>query len=158
MPVNTRAPLASTRIKEAEFLRKMYVADCDIGTRPEDLLDPAYWAHVSVRFKPMDRIEARAADGTWLAELVVLESSRTWARCHMLSCHNLTSTDVSMSQATTAEAKGDAEPVYEVVHRGPRKWSVVRRSDREVMHEGEARREGAEAWIATNGAKAAATT
>lgn len=133
--------LNPTRMKEAEFERQTYFAKAHENTHPEDLLDRAYWAHVATRLKPWDKVEVVANDGTWWAEFLVLEAGRTWAKVEMLRHKSLTASDVSASQAT-------AMTPYEVVHRGTdSKWSVIRKSDRAVMHEGEETQGGAIDWL-----------
>ena len=133
--------LNPTRMKEAEFERQTYFAKAHENTKPEDLLDRAYWAHVATRLKPWDKVEVVANDGTWWAEFLVLEAGRTWAKVEMLRHKSLTASDVSASQAT-------AMTPYEVVHRGTdSKWSVIRKSDRAVMHEGEETQGGAIDWL-----------
>ena len=133
-----------TAIQEAEYRRTIWLLNAASGTQPDDVLVPEYWAHVGAKLKPWDRIEVRAADGTWYTELMVLDASRQWARVKTLvGPVMLTSADVSLTQTQAADA-------CEVMHRGPRKWSVVRKSDRAVMHEGEERRDAAEQWLAEN--------
>lgn len=133
--------LNPTRMTEAEYQRSIYVCTAHANTRPTDLLDPAYWAHVSAKLKPWDHLEVRANDATWYAEYIVLEAGRTWAKVHMLNHTSLTSQDVAASQAS-------ALTPYLVVHRGEHsKWSVVRKVDHEVVHEGEATQGGAVDWL-----------
>lgn len=133
--------LNPTRMADAEYQRNIHVVTAHANTLPEDLLDPAYWSHVATRMKAWDHIEARANDGTWYAEYIVLEAGRTWVKTHMLRSASLTSADVATSQAT-------AMMPYEVVFRGPHcMWSVVRKADREVMHEGEGTQGGAIDWL-----------
>lgn len=133
--------METSRFKECEYERTIYVATAFEETAVEDMLKPAYWVHVASKLKPWDRIEARANDGTWWAEFMVLESGRNFARVTLLRQHNLTTSDVAQSQVA-------AMVEYKVVHRGPHcKWSVVRQSDKQVMHEGEAMRDGADAWL-----------
>ena len=133
--------LNPTRMKEADFERQTYFAKAHENTRPEDLLSRSYWSHVATRLKPWDKVEVVADDGTWWAEFLVLEAGRTWAKVEMLRHKSLTSSDVSESQAT-------AMLPYEVVHRGTdSKWSVIRKSDRAVMHEGEETQGGAIDWL-----------
>ena len=132
--------LNPARMKEAEYERTHWVATAHANTLPEDLLSPDYWSHCAAKFKPWDKIEARADDGTWYAEYLVLEAGRNWARTTLLTKHNLTTADVALSQA--------AQGAYEIKYRGPHsKWSVIRRGDNEVMHEGEQTQGGAINWM-----------
>ena len=112
----------------------------------EALLDPAYWAHRAMKLKPMDEMRARAEDGTWVARLIVLDCSRTWARLKVLDKWTLTTGDVALTQASAEEVKALADK-HKVIHRSQHKWSVVRIADGAVLHAGEAAREGAEAWL-----------
>lgn len=133
--------LNPSRMEGAEYQRNVWVMTAHENTTPSDLTDRAYWAHVAGKLKPWDRIEARANDGTWYAEFLVLEAGRTWAKVHMLHCASLTSADVAMSQAT-------AMMPYEVKFRGPHcKWSVIRKSDHEVVHEFEETQGSAIDWL-----------
>lgn len=132
--------LNPTRMKEGQYERTHWVATAHANTQPEDLLKPEYFSHVAAKLRPWDKIEARADDGTWYAEFLVLESGRNWARVVMLTKHNLTSADVAQSQA-------QAMSKLEIVYRGPHsKWSVIRKADNEVLHEGEETQGGAVNW------------
>ena len=133
--------LNPTRMQEAAFTQTIYFAKAHANTRPHDLLDPAYWAHVAAQLKPWSEIKAVADDGSWWAHYIVLEAGRTWARVAMLMTTSLTSADVSASQAA-------AMTPYDVVYRGEHaKWSVVRKSDKEIIHEGAGTQGSAIDWL-----------
>lgn len=133
--------LSPERFKNAEFERQVHVANADEGTQPGDLLSADYWSHAAAQMKPWDRIEVRANDGTWFAELLVLDVSRNWAKVAMLSLTKLTSIDVSQSGAQAALP-------YRVEYKGPQlKWVVIRKTDQEVVHSGETSVEGATLWM-----------
>lgn len=134
-------PMDLVRFKGIEYMREHYLCTAHENTRPEDLLKPEYWAHVATLMRPRSRIEAWANDGTWVAEYVVLEAGRNWARLFMLGSHFLSTRDVALTQV-------EALSPFEITHRGPHsKWSVIRKSDREVMTEGHETQDGAEAWV-----------
>jgi hypothetical protein len=116
------------------------------GVKPEDMLNPAFWAHQAVKLAPWHEIRARAEDGTWVANLLVLDCSRTWAKVKQLSFHSLTTADVAISQASETEVKA-IKDLHKVVHRGPHKWSVVRNEDKAVLVEGIEQRDGATEWL-----------
>lgn len=138
------SPMTGERIKEQEFQRTIWVATSLENTIPEDLLAPEYWAHVSAMLKPWDRIEVRANDGSWLAELLVLESARNWARVHILNAYKLTTTDMAMTQAEIRGKYAD----FRIEHMGPHeKWCVIRRSDNQKIHEGAENNDSARAWL-----------
>ena len=140
-------PMEAPRFRAIEYMRAEYLCTAFADTTPQDLLEPAYWAHMSAQFKPRDRIEAWADDGTWMAEYVVLEAGRNWAKLHLLTVYHLTTSDQSLTKA-------DQMTPYSVEHKGPHgKWTVIRKSDREVMSEGHETIQGATDWI-TNRMKA----
>lgn len=126
------------RFKQAEFERTCYVVTAFENTEPEDLLDPAYWAHVAAKLKPWDRIEARANDGTWLADYVVIGVDRAWAKVSLLNKYALTTPDVAQSQSSLYEAYW-AGPAY--------KWAVKRLSDSELQAKELPSKAEAEKWI-----------
>lgn len=141
-PERKLLPMEPARIKEASFLTTHYVATASEGAEPEDLMNPAYWAHIAATLKPWDRIDVRANDGSWWAQLLVLEASRSWARVHCLGIHNLTTADVAQTLAEQMQLP------YEVAYKGPHnKWSVIRRSDNQVVHDQEETSEGAVTWM-----------
>lgn len=138
--------LLPSRMKECEFERTLWVITAHENTRPEDLMEPDYWTHVAERLKPWDKIEARADDGSWYAELLVLDVSRRWATVHALRIDHLTTKDLSLSKALSDD--------YAVEWKGPaHKFSVVRKSDGALLHEGEQTKAGAFQWL-TNRIKA----
>ncbi len=126
------------RWRQAESERTVYVITAFENTEPEDLLQPDYWAHIANKLSPWDHVEARADDGSWWAEYLVLAVDRAWARMAMLRKVSLSTADVSLSQSNA----------FEVRHRGPAsKWSVVRLSDKAVLFEGGQQRTDAESWL-----------
>lgn len=133
--------LNPARMTPAEFGRTVYVVTAEPETTKEDLLKPEYWAHVANKLRPWDRLEVRSDDGTFFAELLVLESSRVWARVHLLQHITLTSADVAQTQARNQD--------YEVRFRGPvLKWCAIRLSDAEPIKERMGSKEEAQAFLA----------
>lgn len=116
------------------------------GVSPEQLVNPAFWAHHAVRLRPMDEIRARAADGTWMAQLVVLDCSRTWAKVKLLRMDHLTTADVALTEASIAERKAFIDG-HDIVLRGQHKWCVVRRQDKVVVQEDLGTKDAAKAWL-----------
>lgn len=138
--------LAPQDLQPFDYQSTRYDAKVAQGVKLEDLLVPAYWAHHATRLSPTDEIRARAEDGTWVAYLLVTDCSRTWARVKVLGYHALGTADVAETQASEEEVKrlkGD----YLVTFRGPHKWSVVRKHDKNLMQEGIAAKQDAEAWL-----------
>ncbi len=134
-------PCDATRIKPVEYQRTAYLYTAHEGTRPDDLLEPEHFAHVSTQLRPRDVIEAWAHDGSWMAEFVVLESGRNWTRVAKLGEHFFTARDTAMTQASGLEP-------YKIEYTGPASlWRVVRKADNQILHEGEQTQEGAAFWL-----------
>ena len=133
-------------LQEAEFQFTVWSAMIPNGIGPEKLMVPAFWGLYAAKFRPFDEIRARAEDGTWIARFVVLETARTWARLQQLEHHNLGTQDVSLTKAANLNLEA-ARREFEVKHRGPRGWSVVRLSDKQVMHEGAQSKDAANLWL-----------
>jgi len=133
--------LTADRLKGAEFERIVHTAAPAAGHTQEHMLQPAYWAHVAPKLKPWDRVEVRAEDGTYYAELLVLACDRTWARMHVLHWHDLSTQDISITQAADASTK------FEIAHSANLRWHVIRKSDRQVMHKEDQTKQDAELWL-----------
>lgn len=72
--------LRPNRFDRAEQKRTVYAIDPEHGTTVEDMLKPAYWAHVAAKLRPSDRIEALAEDGSWMAVFHVVAQGPNWAK------------------------------------------------------------------------------
>lgn len=124
------------RVGLAEHRRQDYVVDAEEGTDVSELLDPAYWAHVSAGFQQFDRVEVRMETGEWIAELVVLQSGRNWAQMFLLAKHDLVKSAVPIPASK-----------YRVEWKGPaRKHVVIRSLDSQVLQEGFPTKVEAENW------------
>jgi len=134
--------LSPERFKTAEYERQIHVANAGEATLPVDILYPNYWAHNAAQMKPWDRIEVRANDGTWFAELIVLDVSRQWAKVHCLNLHKFSDFDTSQTGAVTLNMP------YIVTHKGPQlKWCVIRRVDNAIVHQESSSPEEAQQWM-----------
>lgn len=131
-----------TRMKEAQFVRNLWVVTAEKGTKREDLINPSFWSHVAMQFRPYDRIEVRVDDGIYFAEYLVLACERTYAKVKELSWVNLTTKDVAMTEAD------NMLELYEYKYRGPHGMhSILRKADGAVMVEKLATQEAARAWL-----------
>lgn len=110
----------------------------EIGTAPEALLDPHYWAHVSARLSVGDVIEVLAEDGSYFAELLVRDAGTLFAK-------------VAFKSPVTVFAKPEEDdralPAgYEIKWRGPKvRFGVVH--DKDVLKDGFVDRVEARAWL-----------
>lgn len=126
------------RTRLAEYERQDWCHNAETGTTLEDIQSDSYWALMAADFKPYARIEVRIDTGEWLAELLVLQCERTWAKVHLLKSYELTKVeDFPVSMRHRVEWKGPQ-----------RKWSVIRTSDQQpVRDKFESRSEGND-WLA----------
>lgn len=133
--------LAPTRVQLTEHANTNFTVTVEEGTAPDDVLDPAYWAHIAARMSPYDEIRIRTDDGIWFARALVSSCGRNWARVKLLELHQLTSADIEMTATDTLET-------HVVRYRGPlHKFSVIRKSDNAVLKEGMLKDE-ASRWLA----------
>ena len=112
---------------------EVWVSD---GAQIETFLEPDFWVHVAKQLKPGYEIAIRALDMSWSARLQVRSADSKDVRVGLLWCAKFDA---------PAQAVG---PAYELKMRGPRKWSVIRKSDNTILAEGMDTREQAEAWLA----------
>ena len=116
------------RFRAAEFWRNLFAVNPEYGTTIEDMLKEGYWAHVAAKLRPWDKIEVRAEDGSFYAELMVRDAGRNWAKVVLLSLVKF-------------EAVPDQELVidqnFKVKWMGPhRKWAAIRMKDNMVLKDG----------------------
>lgn len=109
----------------------------------EHLLVPAFWAHHANGKRPGDEIRALADDGTWRAEYLVLDSAKTWLKVKELNFIELSVQEKAETEMQVKAVEGE----YEVVFRGPRKWSVLRKHDGAVMQQDIQEKDVAHQWL-----------
>lgn len=137
-PKKRQIVLTEQRFGLAEALRRDFVVDAEVGTTLQDVLEPAYWAYVTRDITPFSRIEVRMETGEWIAELVVMQVDRTWAKVHLLHFHDLAP---SMDTAPPSQK-------HQVYWRGMHhKFAVRRLSDQEVIQSNFATRDEANVWL-----------
>lgn len=122
-------------ITQADYARVVWRLTPEPGTTPDDLLVPAYYAHVAKQLKPGAKIEVAPADGTWYAELYVRSADATSVKVALLELYTFDETQRADTEA------------FEIKHRGPKGWSVVRTSDKAVVFENGKSKDEATKWI-----------
>lgn len=145
--------LAPNELFQFEHISTRYDVKIALGVSLQDLQDPAFWAHHAVRMRPCDEIRARAEDGSWVAYLLVLDASRTWARVKVLSEHKLGTADVALSQAVLEDQEkrvAEIKANFTITFRGPHRHSVIRKQDKTVMSEDHITKADAERWLDTH--------
>lgn len=132
--------LNAPRFKEASYERTVYVATPEAGVTLDEIQKPEFWSHVAAKLKPYDMIEARAEDGSYWAQLLVIN-------CNHLSAHValLQSCDLNVGEPDQDDAAGSD---YEVKWGGPHaKHRVQRKSDGEVLKDGFANKQAATKYL-----------
>lgn len=133
-------PLHPTRKHLAEHQRNIWHIDVEIGTLPEDLLNPAYWAHVAREFRVLDRIEAHAEEGSWYAELLVQDCGQNYAKVAMLRKVEL--------QSVIPESSSALLTGHSVSWGGKHsQFRVIREVDRKVLKDGFKTKADAFVWL-----------
>lgn len=72
--------LMPERIGLSEDKRHDWVVDLPMTVTLEEALEPSFWAHVSAQMEPLDHIEVRSEDGSWVAFLIVSFCERNYAK------------------------------------------------------------------------------
>ncbi len=125
----------------AESKRHDWVVSVSMDTTADDILDPAFWAHVCEHFVPLDTIEVRWEDGSLIHNLRVLWCERTYANVKL----------VSIEKLGEIVPKSDLESKrFKAEWRSNLKWTVIRKTDRQIVASGFHDKAQAAAWIADN--------
>jgi hypothetical protein len=143
-PAKPQLPPMGLALFETNSLR--HDAVIPMGVPPAALLEPTFWSHHAVKLAPWHEIRARAADGTWVANYLVLDTSRTWARVKQLDFHRLTTGDQADTQASAQEVK-EFIARHQVKHRGAHRWTIL--DGEHIIEEGIASKEEANAKLET---------
>ncbi len=132
-----------TRFSLAEQVNQGWTVTVESGTTLQDVLQPEFFANVSSRLRPYDRMYVRIDTGEWYAELLVLSCGRVWAKLIPVFTLDLTTQDVEVSQA-------DAADRYLIQYRGPHlKFCVIRRVDKAPIKEQLENKAEAQAWLSS---------
>jgi hypothetical protein len=130
--------LAPNGLKPSESIRNQWHAEPEHGTPPEALLDPAYWAHVSVKMRRKDIVCALAVDNSYFSELLVIDVGKNYAKVVQLRCVQITQAQI---------VRNPIPDGFEIKFRGKEtKWSVLRGKD--VLKDKLETPDAAEQWLA----------
>lgn len=105
------------------------------GTPLEAIEDRGYWAHVSANLRPGDIVEIIPDDYSYFASYMVVDAGKLYATVKRKEFVDF---------ASKAEA-ADVPDGYEVKHRGPKGWCVIRGQD--VLAEKQGDKESALKWL-----------
>lgn len=133
------AKLSPDKLQQGEFARMLWVIVPEPGVPLDTILDPAYWSHVAKRLAPWHRIEVRDPGFQWVAELLVRDCGKNWAKVVLL--------DVTPFEPRAAAVHIDETADFSVTWRGAARWSVMRTLDGEVMKDGLTTKDEADLWL-----------
>lgn len=129
------------RFSQSEFKQERYFASIPQDTKPEQLLDPQFFAAVSGMCRVSGIIWCEWEDGTLLAELWIQSVGQSFVLVKMLRCVNLSEIPMGLPQDTPA-------PEYKVVWRGAHhRHSVVRIKDSQVVSSLHDTKAAADRWL-----------
>lgn len=88
LPEPARSPgikrILPMHLKGVEFVSRDMSAMIDPGTTLEEITHPEYWTHAEGRLRDWGLIHCRWMDKTRYVLLMVIESSRTWAKVRVI--------------------------------------------------------------------------
>lgn len=137
-------PLNPKLLKLAEYERTVFYVTIPPGISLNSVLMPEYWGHVATQFvsKENARIECRAQDNAWYAELMIRRVGEQAASMWVLNYVDL--------NAQVSQPKPSEDEQYTVSFAPKQRWRVVRKSDGMVVHKDEASEADARAWLMAN--------
>lgn len=113
-------PITVSRFELAEQSRNIFSVTVPVDVKREQVIDEAFWQHVSKSLAPGNRIEVMPDDMGWYMELMVLGSGNLYAHVAELRYVDLTG----------FTAPVDMPSAYKVEWAGPHaKWRVRRGED-----------------------------
>ena len=133
--------LDRVRFQEFQYVNTRHDAVVEVGTTPDDIIDPSFWSAVAYKVKVHDEIRVRCEDGSWIAYLLVTGCGKNYVEVVVEGSINLEKIDPE--KQAVVDAAG-----FELLYRGIHlKWCVKRLSDGAVIHEKEPNKAAAAAWL-----------
>ena len=127
-----------TRMKLAEHERQEWIVNAELSHTIEDLTNPGYWAHMASQLQPYDHIEVRAEDGSWIANVIVIQVDRSWAKVMVVGKYDLLETETLPSNIAQ----------HKVEWKGPQhRFAVIRLVDQVVVRASFQTKEEAHSWM-----------
>lgn len=142
MPEVIAPALQGANLRQAEFVRNVWCVTVPPKVPVDSVLRPEFWQHVAKQFKPYDRIECRAQDNAWWADLMVSKVEPLAVHVWALSYTDLQS---QATQLREQQKASEAQPQYGVSFAPKHRWRVTRGA--EVIHKDEPTEEAAKAWL-----------
>jgi hypothetical protein len=134
----------ASRLQKKNHFSCEWVITCEQGTQPSDLTDPNYFCHIANRLNKNDMIRAFFDDGSYIIDLLVLETDKTnltplWVKTIITNIIDIEKSKNLNLETKEKPSKKDLEfkdDFISVMFRGPvLKWSVIRNEDKVVLRE-----------------------
>ena len=123
----------------AESKRHDWVIDIEPKLTLDEILEPAFWAHVAPSMEPLDKIEARWEDGSMVANIRVLYCERTYAKVALID---------KEQYGEIATEVPESSLKHRIEYKGTTlKHAVIRNSDNAVVQSGFKERTQAISWM-----------
>lgn len=110
-------------LRQGDFARQVYVAYVPESTPKEALFEREYWGMVQGKLRIGDKIEVQEEGGAYYGELLVRNTNP------------FTVVDLYFKDFEPLDSV-EPESNFEVKFAGPKKYRVIRKSDKMVMKEG----------------------
>lgn len=133
-----KAYLDATNIQVAAYARNEFRISVPAETTRDDIKREDFWRSVAERMHVSDKLEIIADDLSWYSEWLVTAVDRRWLRVKELSYIVIDGSELAHASETDE---------FTVVHRGPKGWSVKRKSDAAILVENLPARSDAEKWV-----------
>lgn len=126
------------QLHTSETAHNTWTAKPEAGVTREQMLRPAFWAHVARDLRVGDHIEVLSGDTSWFLELIVR------------ACDGIEVVVGELRHVSFAAIASRNPDDYEIAYKGPvAKHRITRRVDNVVIKEGIATKAEAEAWLAS---------
>lgn len=135
MPVS----LSPTRFQNADHYCTAYAVVLPADQSLDDALNPEFWAHVASKLRQHDTIRIIPEDGSYFAELLVINADRAYAKVKLLRHIPL-----DEPAADSVAALIDLFVKWDGPHN---KFAVVRKSDGEKLKVGFVEKVEAQRWL-----------
>lgn len=126
------------RMSLSEMARQEWVATAEFGTLLTDLTKPEFFAHMAQRMQIYDHVEVIAEDGSWIADLIIMNKGSNWTQNHIKYKHEFKAEEVQ---------QGLNEPEYRISWKGPHLMFCVERIADNARIKEKMTREEAQLWL-----------
>jgi hypothetical protein len=130
---------------DAQYLFLQWLAIVPVGTTPQDLESPEFWANAAQKMNDNGMIHVQPEDKSFYARLIIRSKGPNWANVKLIEFVDLESPN-----------EGEVDGQLKISWAGQNhKFRVTRKSDGQVLQHGFATRGEAAAWAKKMTLKAA---